>query len=449
LIEKVDITNLPKISFINLGCPKNVVDSEAILADLVENGFYICEEIEDSDIVIVNSCGFLQEGIKETHDVLRQVCKLKERQSIKGVILTGCVPQRLGESILQDVDVDVITGLPDQRHLAKICRKIMDGELERPYISISDDFSNYKQGITRLRITPLHYAYVKIADGCDKTCSFCIIPKIKGKARSRAIEDILQEINLLCQSGAVEIILIAQDTTAYGLDNYKRPMLAELVEKISMVNQVKWIRILYTYPTYITDELIEVISSNPKVVKYLDVPIQHTKDKILKSMQRGISEKEQRELILKLRKRIEGLFLRTTVIVGFPGETEDDFEELLKDIEELRFERLGAFVYSNEPGTPSADFPMQIDQQEKVKRLERLLKVQKKVIHNFNRGVVGKVIDVIIDGYEDKRWVGRTYGDAPEIDCKVYLKAGDVKQGEIKKVLITNFKEYDLVGRVI
>lgn len=452
MIEKMT-TPTPTVAFVSLGCPKNMVDSEVMLGGLAMEGFAICGEADGADVVVVNTCGFLKASEEESMGVIRSMLDLKRQGRIKGVVVAGCLPQRRVGSDLFPDDVDAVMGLTDRARLTEVCREIVERngsavEHRRRDLARWGDPLN-DPDMNRFRLTPRHYAYVRISEGCDRTCSFCIIPKIRGKFQSKKIPDIVAETRELAADGAKEIIVIAQDTTSYGLDLERRTMLPELIDAISAIDGVQWIRLMYCYPTHLTDRMIETVKTNPKVVKYIDLPVQHTVERLLRLMRRGITAQRQGDLIRAIRREVPGVVLRTSVIVGFPGETEEEFGQLLRDLEEFRFERLGAFRYSPEEGTPAATLDGQISADVIEERYDRIMRSQQKIAFAYNRGLVGQRMDVLIDQRSaSDGWEGRTAGDAPEIDGKVIVRGKNrLHEGAIAPVEITNVSGYDLLGR--
>jgi ribosomal protein S12 methylthiotransferase len=442
--------DLPRVSFVSLGCPKNLVSSEVILGRFVEGGFYICEDPEDSDLIVINTCAFLREAEEESMEVIKDAVMLKDRGKVKGVIVIGCLPQRYGERLKGDLKgVDAILQVDERDKIVKTCGLILNSCSPGFVPGTSEE--GIKPDKARLRLTLPHLAYVRIAEGCEHTCTFCVIPKIKGRYRSKPAEMILDEVRELVSDGAKEINLIAQDTSSYGIDLYGRFMLPELLQQISELEGVKWIRILYTYPTTVTKRLIKEIADNPKVVKYIDLPIQHTNDKILQGMKRGINAVQQRDLIEFMREQIPGLFIRTSIIVGFPGEQEDEFRGLLIDLARFRFERLGVFRYSPEFGTLSYDMQPQVSEEEKRRRFEEVMSLQQGIAFDNNERLVGSDMEAIVEKRaqdQEYPWEGRTYGDAPDVDGVILLKGKGLKPGQIVQARIVGSRGYDLIGVV-
>ncbi|GAA0085370.1 30S ribosomal protein S12 methylthiotransferase RimO [Clostridium sp. CTA-7] len=435
-----------KVGMISLGCDKNRVDSELILGTI--NKFYeITNDPKEAEIIIVNTCGFIESAKQESIDTILEMAEYKNKYKCKMLIATGCLTQRYGEELLDLMpEIDILMGVNDYMKLHKLILDFIKGERRILAANYSDE--NINEGI-RLLTTDKHTAYIRVAEGCDNYCTYCIIPKIRGKFRSRNIENILKEVNLLAENGVKEIILIAQDLTYYGVDIYKENKLHELIREISKVKGIEWIRLLYCYPEEITEELIEEMATNPKVVKYLDLPIQHISNNILKRMARRTNKETITKIIDKLRKRIPGITLRTSLIVGFPGETEEDFKELCDFLNEYKLDNVGVFKYSKEDGTPAAAMENQIDEEVKEERQRELMLVQKIVVQELNKLKISKVYDTIIDGRKGKYFIGRSSEMAPEIDGIILINTTkNLERGEFVKVEIKEALEYDLVGEV-
>jgi ribosomal protein S12 methylthiotransferase len=438
----------PRVSFVSLGCAKNLVDSEVLLGHLAKGGFDLCADYKQSDVVVVNTCGFLASSEQESMDTIESMVDLKGKGRLKAVVVAGCLPQRYGAAFEKRLHgVDAVLGITNREKIADVCSTILEKTRpDRPVNLVSSELPKYEIDRDRVRLTPKHSAYVRLSEGCDHTCAFCVIPQIRGKFRSKPMEVIVDEARELAADGAREINLIAQDTTSYGLDLYKKLVLDELLKKLEDVKGVEWIRLLYCYPSYVTDRLMKEVARNPKVVKYVDMPVQHTKERMLRAMRRGVTETSQKDLVKKWRDTVPGLTFRTTVIVGFPGETEEDFQGLLDDLKEMRFERLGAFQYSKEPGSRAESLEGQVAEEEKTKRYGRVMQQQQEIAFSVNRAMVHKVVPVIIEKKSGKKgFEGRTAGDAPDIDTVVSLH-GKGEIGTITKARITGFNVYDLIG---
>jgi ribosomal protein S12 methylthiotransferase len=441
----------PRVSFVSLGCAKNLVDSEVLLGHLAKGGFDLCADYKQSDVVVVNTCGFLAASEKESMETIDSMVGLKGQGRLKAVVVAGCLPQRYGPEFEKRLKgVDAVLGITNREKIADVCTTLLEKSRPRASLNlVSADLPKYEIDRDRVRLTPKHSAYVRLSEGCDHTCAFCVIPQIRGKFRSKPMEVIVEEARELARDGAREINLIAQDTTSYGLDLYKKLVLDELLAKLEDVEGVEWIRLLYCYPSYVTDRLIREVARNPKVVKYVDMPVQHTKERMLRSMRRGVTEASQKDLVKKWRDLVPGLNFRTTVIVGFPGETEEDFQGMLEDLRELRFERLGAFVYSREPGSRADALEGHLAEDVKQARYARLMQQQQEIAFSQNRAMVHKTVPVIVERKLGKnRWEGRTAGDAPDIDTTIALH-GPAREGTIAQARVTGWNVYDLVGDLI
>ena len=439
----------------SLGCPKNLVDSEVICGKLLEKGHSISSEIENSDIAIINTCSFIEDAVEESISEIMNLVKLKNEGKIKHIIVAGCLPQRfIKDKIDKELpEIDAFTGVSELLEIDEIIQKILQKN-KVCKVKEKPDYL-YNHNTPRILLTPRHYAYVKIAEGCDNCCTYCMIPTLRGPYRSRKMEDIIEEVKNLSENKLLrEIILIAQDTTLYGYDIYGEYKLAELLKQLSLlkIDSLKWIRVLYTHPAHYFEELIEVMANYPKICPYLDIPLQHINDKILKRMNRKVSRDEIKKIIDKCRKILPELVLRTTCIVGFPGETEKDFQELLDYILEIRFDKLGAFTYSREKGTPAYHYSHQVSTKIKNKRMESLMLAQQKISKEKGLACLGKIKEIIIDEIAArKEWptIGRSITDAPEIDGKVFVSSNKVNIGELVKVKIIDSSEYDLYGEIV
>ena len=457
----------PKVGIISLGCPRNLVDSEVLLGILEKNGFEIAE-LRDADIGIVNTCAFIDEAKQESIDMALELIGLKNTGKLKAVVVAGCLSQRYGKALVKKLpEVDAFIGCGDIEKISDILKKISKKETAYE-VSKTPSFI-YSHAHPRYRITPPHYAYVKISEGCENRCSFCVIPSIKGSYRSRPIESVLKEVDGLSKAAHLsEINLVGQDTTLYGTDLtptrcnvtprrckgvYGEPKIIELLKKLCASGGYKrWIRLLYTYPSHIEDELIGLFAEEKALCKYMDLPIQHINDKILARMKRPTTKRDIWDLIKKIRSRIPGVTLRSSVIVGFPGESDEDFSELVDFIKEVKFERLGVFTYSQEEGTPAYDYSDQIDEESKLERFNTLMSIQKDIAQVINRSFLGRTIEVLIDEKDESAedsYIGRTEGDAPEVDGEVFVKGRGLKPGDFVKVKIAGTLEYDLIGEVI
>ena len=433
-----------------MGCPRNLVDSEVLLGILKEDGFEITE-IRDADIGIVNTCAFIDDAKNESIDIILELIELKKKARLSAVVVCGCLSQRYGKALLKGFpEVDAFIGFDQIIKIGTILKTI-DKSKKLCEVSSTPSFI-YSHIHPRIFITPSHYVYVKISEGCENRCSFCVIPSMKGNYRSRPIESILEEVNQISKRQKVsEINLIGQDTTLYGKDIYGKPAIKELLKKLcGFRNYRRWIRLLYTYPSHIDDRLIDLFAEEESLCKYIDLPIQHINENILKKMNRKMDKKDIVDLIRKIRKHIPGVILRSSVIVGFPGESDQDFHELAEFIKEIKFERLGVFTYSREEGVPAYNYRNQIDEKTKLERFNTLMSVQKEIATNINGSYIGKTIEVLIDEKDENSkdtYIGRSQGDAPEVDGEVFVKAKDVRPGDFVNVKITDTLEYDLVGK--
>lgn len=436
-----------KVALISLGCSKNLVDSE-VMADLMsDNGFAITGDAGQADVIIVNTCGFIESAKQESVDSIIEMGQYKERGRCKVLIASGCLAERYKDELIREMpELDAVIGTGDYKNIIDVINSALQGKKVIKY----GNQENINIDVLPRRISTMGAsAYLKIAEGCDNRCTYCIIPQLRGRYRSRSMEEILKEARHLAANGIKELNVIAQDITRYGKDLYGEYKLAELLNRLSEIDGIRWIRLLYSYPDEFNDLLIATMAGNDKICKYLDIPIQHASNKILKSMARRSTREDARELIGKLRQRMPGIALRTSLIVGFPGETEADFEELVDFVKEIKFDRLGVFTYSREEDTPAYEMAGQIDEDVKLKRQEILMLAQQQISHENNRRMIGKDLEVLIEGLEDGRYFGRSYKDAPEIDGVVYFESDKALQpGEFCVVRITQADEYDLVGEV-
>ena len=438
-----------RVGMVSLGCPKNQVDAEHMLFDLKAEGFELVSDAALADVVIVNTCGFIADAKQEAIDTTLEFLQLKAEGRIKAVIMTGCLAERYREQIMQEMpELDGVVGLGSNDKLVEIIRDIYSDH--EPVESFGCNEELKMEG-GRIISTEPFYAYLKIAEGCSNFCTYCAIPSIRGKYRSRKIEDIIDEAKWLAENGVTELVVIAQDTTRYGEDNYGKPMLPELLRQLCRIDGLKWIRTLYSYPERLSDELIEVVASEDKLVKYFDIPIQHCNSDILKRMNRQGDEQTLTELLEKIRARIPGVILRTTLIAGFPGETDEQFEQLCGFVKKIRFDRLGAFAYSPEEDTPAAGFDGQIDEDVKQKRLETIYSEQSFIMDEKNSSLVGKSFEVVCEGFDRyaEMYFGRSYMDAPEIDGKIFfISKRKLSVGEYVNVKITDILDFDPIGEV-
>ena len=441
------MTKKIKVGFVSLGCPKNQLDTEVMLHELYTAGYEIVSEEIEADVIVINTCGFIETAKKEAIDNIIDIGWLKENRSLRGIIVTGCLSERYRDEIFTQLpEVDAVLGVGSIHNITEAVEAVLEG---RKYSSYEDK-NTVKLGGERIITTPEYYAYLKIAEGCDNRCSYCAIPSIRGSFRSRPVQDIVAEAKTLEEIGVKELVIVAQDTTRYGLDLYGEYKLAELLTKITEETSIPWLRVLYCYPDKITDELVDVFANNERVLKYIDLPIQHISDNMLRAMNRHSDGAMVRSVIKKLRENVPGIVIRTTVIVGFPGETDEDFAELCEFAKEAKFERLGAFTFSREEGTAAYDMDGQIDEQIKQDRYDIIMRTQGGITEEQNAAIIGREIDVLCEAYDpvSQVYYGRSAADAPEIDGKVYFRAprGSVSDGEFVKVKITEAVDYDLVG---
>lgn len=439
-----------KIGMVSLGCSKNLVDSERMLYKIREHGYELVTDPAKSDVVVINTCGFIQSAKEEAIETVLELAKLREEGTIKKIIVTGCLVQRYKEEFESEFknDVDAVVGIGSDDDIVDIIDRVLADD---HVVEFKDKLA---LGLTGKRIisTLPFFTYLKIAEGCSNCCSYCAIPSIRGKYRSVPMEDVLEEASWLAGNGVTEINVVAQDSTRYGEDLYGKSRLPELLRELCCIDGIKWIRVLYCYPERITDELIDVIASEPKIVKYMDIPIQHSDEKILAAMGRGGSETELRALFKKLRERIEGLTIRTTLITGFPGETEEQFNSLAEFIKETEFDKLGCFPYSEEEGTKAALLPDQVDEEVRAHRAEIIMEQQQLISEQKNLRMVGKTVEAVVEGFDQwgECYFGRTQSDAPDIDGKIFFDSEEqLAVGQFVKVLVTESLDYDLMGEVI
>ena len=440
---------MANIGFISLGCAKNQVDCERMMYRVQEAGHTVCPGIAGCDVVVINTCGFIDSAKSEAIDFILQTAALKAEGQVGKILVTGCLSQRYQQQILEQLpEVDGILGTGSYTEVVPAIEALLDGTTVIDFGSIDAP----EQETGRILTTPEHYAYIKIAEGCDNRCAYCIIPYLRGKFRSRQMDDVLYEARLLADSGIKELIVVAQDTSRYGTDlpGHKR-LLPELLRQLCQIDGFHWIRIHYVYPDEIDDELIEVIATEPKIVKYLDIPIQHCNSKILKLMNRRGDGDFLRDLFAKLRSRIPELVLRTSVITGLPGEGEEEFEELCEFLKEQRLERVGAFAFSPEEGTPAAEMEF-VENSVAVSRAEMIETIQSRIMDDYSASMIGKVVEVLVDGYDDEfeQYFGRTYADSPDIDGRVWIASDDaLSEGEFVTIQIDGVIEGDLSGYIV
>ena len=437
------------VGFISLGCPKNQVDAELMLSKIEKAGFNIVDVAYEADVVVVNTCGFIEDAKKEAIDNILEMAELKKEGSISKILVTGCLAERYKDEIFKEFpEVDGVLGLGANGDIVSAVNAVMNGEKVGEY----PDNEEMPMNGERLLTTPQHWAYLKIADGCSNCCTYCAIPSIRGKFRSRPMEEIVDEAMKLASDGTKEIIIVAQDTTRYGLDLYGELKLPELLRQLNAVEGLEWIRMLYCYPDRITDELLDTIAECDKVLHYLDIPLQHADGRILKKMNRTGDRESLTELIDKIREKLPDVVLRTTFITGFPGEDEEAFNTLSEFIDDNMFDRLGCFAYSPEEGTPAAGFDDQLDDEIKKHRADVIMEQQYDIFEFKQRKLIGRTLKCIVEGYDGytDSYFGRTWMDAPEIDSVVYFTGkGDYDDGDIVDVEIFDINEYDLMGEIV
>jgi len=433
-----------KVGVISLGCPKNLTDTEVILGKLVQAGYQLTNDQNKADIMIINTCSFIGPAKDESFAVIKDTANLKSKGKLKFLVVAGCLTKRYKKDIFDRFEeVDAIVGPGSIDKIIHVLRSLNE---QKKISLLEGSHCLFTHKAPRIRATPRHYAYIKIADGCDNRCSYCVVPSIRGKYQSRPMDSIVKEVSMLVRDGLKEAILVAQDTAMYGTDLYGKPKLHVLLRKLSGIKGLRWIRIMYAHPAHVTEELIRAIKEEKKVCRYIDLPIQHSCDKILKLMRRKISSQALKKLIADLRRNIPKIAVRTSVIVGFPGETDKEFKEIIDFIKEARFERLGAFKYSREEDTPAAKMRGQITEGVKSRRLDQLLKVQRLISWRNNLKLKGKVIEVITDRTVKEGTIGRSYMDAPDIDGTVLIKNRMIEPGKVVKVKVEESFHYDLVG---
>ncbi len=421
-----------KIHILTLGCPKNLVDSEILMSKL-KNKFQIVEKPEKADLVVVNTCGFIDSAKQESIEKIFEMVELKEKGKVESVYVMGCLSERYKNELEKEIpEVDKFFGVEKFEEILNT-------------LGVPDRYELLGE---RELLTPKHYAYLKISEGCDNPCSFCAIPLIRGKHISRPIEEIIKEAKKLAWKGVKEIIIIAQDTTYYGLDIYGKRKLPELLNRLSEIDGIEWIRLMYTFPAKFPTEVLDIMAQNPKICKYIDIPIQHISDKILKSMRRGITKRKTIELLEKIRETVPEVAIRTSLIVGYPGETEKEFEELLDFVYTFKFDRLGVFTYSQEEGTKAFELGDPISPEEKERRMALIMNAQHDIIVEKNEKMIGRKFKVLIDRKERDFYIGRTQWDAPEIDLEVLVEGNGIKIGNFYEVEIYDIFEYDLIGKV-
>ncbi len=443
---------MAKVGFLSLGCPKNLVDSEVMLGLLEGNGHVVTASQEEAEIIVVNTCGFIDRAKQESIDAILEMAQQKSSGNCRRLIVAGCLVERYRDEIRAQIpEVDAVVGTNEIPRILEACQ---ESSPEPPHYENRELFL-YSDAHPRVRTTPSHTAYIKIAEGCDHPCTFCVIPQMRGKFRSRPIDSILREARQLARQGVKEINLVGQDTTMFGWDQGNRNGLADLIRRLGEIPELGWVRFLYAYPNNIQDELLDAIAETPKACKYIDVPLQHASREVLKRMKRGGNRGSLKRLVERIRERIPGVVVRTTMIVGFPGETEEDFQELLEFVEETEFDRLGAFTYSDEEDAESRSLEEKLTEPVKARRQKRLMRLQAKISKKRNRRLLGQTCPVLLEGpsrESELLWEGRLSTQAPEIDGVVYITDGvteSTRPGEIRPVRIQRVHEHDLVGVVV
>ena len=438
-----------KVGMVSLGCPKNQMDAELMLAKLEQAGYEITADSGYADVVIVNTCGFIADAKQESIENILEFAQLKKEKQIKKIIVTGCLAQRYQQELADEIpECDAVLGLGANGDIADVVGRVMAGETVRSFPSRDC----WCLDGSRVLTTPHFFAYLRIADGCNNRCTYCAIPHIRGNLRSRSMEHILSEARALVSTGVKEIVLVAQDTTVYGQDLYGESRLPDLLRELCKIDDLKWIRLLYCYPEHITDDLLTMMATEEKVLNYMDIPLQHAAGPVLKRMNRPGNRESLTALIHRIRAAVPDITLRTTVMVGFPGETEEDFEELCEFIKEARFQRLGCFAFSPEEDTPAYNLPDQIDDEVKFRRRDIVMEEQSRISDACNEAMIGKTVTVLVESFDRyaECWFGRTEGDAPDIDGKVFFTATrPVQPGDMVEVEIIDTMDWDLIGEMI
>jgi ribosomal protein S12 methylthiotransferase len=439
-------------AFVSLGCPKNLVDSERMLGKLAQDGYTLVPEADGADVVVVNTCGFIEPARQESLAVIKEMLALKEAGRLGHVVVAGCLAERKQDNLLHELpQIDQIAGVFGREEITQVVDRALSQNQEQRSLFRPAPVKA-QQDTARLRITPRHYAYLKISEGCDRLCTFCAIPGMRGKHVTKPIEEVIREAKELAGDGVRELILVAQDTTYYGTDLYGKVRLAELLRELETIDGIEWIRTLYAYPIHFTDDLLGILAGSGRIIPYLDLPLQHINDRLLKRMQRRVNRSQTAELLGRLRSAIPNLALRTTFIVGFPGETEADFEELLDFVQTTRFERVGVFPYSYEPDTPATRLDGHLPEEVKQERRNRLMEVQQQIALEWSARQVGRQLDVIVDGPDPEfpqHVLARTHADAPDIDCLARVKGKGLRAGDIVQIKVSAADGYDLVGRAV
>ncbi|HIV47876.1 MAG TPA: 30S ribosomal protein S12 methylthiotransferase RimO [Candidatus Acutalibacter stercorigallinarum] len=439
------------VGMVSLGCAKNQVDGEVLMASLKNAGFLTVDDAALADIAIVNTCGFIESAKRESIEEILELAALKKEGKIKKLVITGCLSERYQKEMHQELpEADAVLGIGANGDIAPLLTKMME---ENTYVESFPDKSRMPLCGDRELTTPSYFAYVKIAEGCDNRCSYCAIPLIRGGYRSRTMESIEEECKSLVANGAKELVLIAQDTSRYGIDLYGEYSLAKLMARLCRIDGLRWLRVLYCYPDSITDELLDTMAREEKIVKYIDLPLQHASGPILKAMNRRGDRQSLTALMNKIRERVPGVVLRTTLITGFPGETEEDFTELAEFVKDVKFQRLGCFAYSQEEGTPAAELPGQLDEEVKAHRAELIMDRQMEIMERQGMELIGKTLEVLVEGYDRyaECWFGRSWRDAPDVDGKIFFTTGGKRPrlGSFVQVRVEDCMDCDLTGRLV
>ncbi|MGB7923736.1 MAG: 30S ribosomal protein S12 methylthiotransferase RimO [Pyrinomonadaceae bacterium] len=449
---------MKKIGFISLGCPKNLVDSEVMMGQLKESGYEITADASEADTLVVNTCGFIDSAKQESIDAILEAARLKTEGKAQRLVVAGCLVERYRDELRAEMpEVDAFIGTNQINEITKVCDERTNLR-QLPVLPIGNQSATYlyDESTPRVLATPGYTAFIKIAEGCDRPCAFCFIPQMRGHFRSRRFGSVMNEAQALAASGVKEIVLVAQDSSRYGEDLGQQDALAHLLRELSHLDGIRWVRVMYTYPTHISDAFLDVLATEPKAVKYLDMPLQHASANVLKLMRRGGTRESLERLIRRIRERVPGIAIRTTFITGFPGETEEDFEELLAFIRNAEFDRVGVFTYSDEEGTPAFDLPAKVDARTAKRRQARLMKEQSRISRRRNEEHVGSIVRVLFEGESaetDLLWQGRMETQAADIDGSVLINDApdnfDPVPGKFVNVLITEAHDYDLVGRIV
>ena len=439
------------VGMVSLGCAKNQVDGEVLMASLKNAGFLTVDDAALADIAIVNTCGFIESAKRESIEEILELAALKKEGKIKKLVITGCLSERYQKEMHQELpEADAVLGIGANGDIAPLLTKMME---ENTYVESFPDKARMPLCGDRELTTPSYFAYVKIAEGCDNRCSYCAIPLIRGGYRSRTMESIEEECKSLVANGAKELVLIAQDTSRYGIDLYGEYSLAKLMRRLCRIDGLRWLRVLYCYPDSITDELLDTMAQEEKIVKYIDLPLQHASGPILKAMNRRGDRQSLTALMNKIRERVPGVVLRTTLITGFPGETEEDFTELAEFVKDVKFQRLGCFAYSQEEGTPAAELPGQLDEEVKAHRAELIMDRQMEIMERQGMELIGKTLEVLVEGYDRyaECWFGRSWRDAPDVDGKIFFTTGGKRPrlGSFVQVMVEDCMDCDLTGRLV